>query len=107
MKFFIPLAEDKEQETRVYKSIKEFLKKELGAEASDRKIFSLHYKHNGKNYSAEVGKNEEPDGELVIAILYEELRNLYHVCTPNRGVARGMSILVGGHDILSVTDFNE
>jgi len=107
MKFFIPLAEDKDQEARVYESIKKFLKDELGTVASGRKVFSLHYKHNGKNYMAEVGKDEEPDGELVIAILYEEQRNLYHVCTPNRGVARGMSILVGAHDVLSVTDFDE
>ncbi|MCH9758516.1 MAG: hypothetical protein K0U19_05340 [Proteobacteria bacterium] len=105
MKFFIPSTEDKDQDA-VYETIKAHLK-ELGFEASDRKIFKLNYKHNGENHCAEVGKKEDyPDGEEVIAIIYEELRNLYHVCTPNRGVTRGISILVGGDEVLSVTDFD-
>lgn len=107
MKFFIPAAKDKDQEDRVYNSIKQFLKDELGANMSERKIFSLSYKHNGNNYYAEVGKNDEIEKDVVIAILYEKTRDLYHICTPNRGVVRGMSILVGAHDAISVTDFDE
>ncbi len=107
MKFFIPAAKDKDQEGHVYDSIKQFLKDELGANMSERKIFSLSYTRNGNNYHAEVGKNGEIEKDVVIVILYETARDLYHVCTRNRGVVRGMSILVGAHDIISVTDFDE
>ena len=107
MKFFIPAAKDKEQEEHVYDSIKNFLKKELGAIMSERRIYSLSYTHNGKRLYAEVGKKDEIEKDVVIAILYEDTRNLYHVCTPNRGVLRGMSILVGAHDVSSAIDFDE
>ncbi|KAB8140307.1 hypothetical protein F8S13_24050 [Chloroflexia bacterium SDU3-3] len=107
MKFFIPYAKDKEQEQNVYDSTKRFLSEQLGAEFADRKIFSLRYHHNGKSYYAEVGKNDTVEGEPVIVILYEAMRSLYHICTPNRGVVRGMSILVGSHEVEQVVDFEQ
>src|SRR5688572_4825773 len=106
MRFFIPVAKDKEQERNVYEGIRKFLSEELGAVFSDRKVFSLKYRHDGKDYYAEVGKVHPLNGEHVIAILYEELRRLYHVCTPNRGVLRGMSILVGLHEVEAAIDFD-
>ena len=105
MKFFIPAAEDKAQEQRVYSSIKEFLGKELGAVFDQRRVFNLHYVHNGKKYYAEVGRQDSGNGEPIIAILHEPARNLYHVCSTNRGVVRGMSILVGEGSVRSHEDF--
>jgi hypothetical protein len=107
MKFFIPFAKDKEQEQDVYEGIRKFLSQELGAVLTDRKIFSLRYHHDGKSYYAEVGKNHALNGEPVIAILYEDMRKLYHVCTPNRGVLRDMSILVGSHEVEEVVNFDK
>lgn len=105
MKFFIPHAEDTNQGSRVYSGIKDFLGNGLNATFSDRKIFSLSYTHNGQKLYAEVGKIDPLEGEEVIAILYEPGRRLYHICTPNRGVIRGMSILAGESDVRSVVDF--
>lgn len=107
MKFFIPEAASEERALKIYSAIKENIIQQCGAKFSDRKIFKLHYKHDGKKYFSEIGSQEEPDGELVVAILFDDMRNVYHVCTPNRGVARGSSILVGEHEVLSVTDFVE
>lgn len=106
MKFFIPAAKDKAQEQNVYEGTRTFLSQELGATFTDRKVFSLRYRHEGKDYYAEVGKLHSLNGEHVIAILYEDLRSLYHVCTPNRGVLRGMSILVGQHEVKEAVDFD-
>jgi hypothetical protein len=106
MKFFIPAAKDKAQEKNVYEGTRKFLSQELGAAFTDRKVFSLRYRHDGKDYYAEVGKLHSLNQEPVIAILYEDMRSLYHVCTPNRGVIRGMSILVGGHEVREATDFD-
>ena len=107
MKFFIPFAKDEKQEQEVYSGIKQFVSEELGATISDRHIYSLEYVHEGNSYYAEVGKSHALNGEPVIAILYEELRDLYHVCTTNRGVVRGVPILAGAHSVKSVTHFDQ
>jgi hypothetical protein len=107
MNFFIPFTKDKQREQEVYEGIKKFLTQELGANFTDRKVFSLHYHHNGKDYYAEVGKKHLLNGEPVIAILYEDIRKLYHVCTPNRGVRGGGSILVGSDEVEEVVDFDK
>ena len=106
MKFFIHAAKDKEEEQSVYSAIKEFLGKELDARFDDRKVQKLHYVHDGKEYYTEVGQPHTLNGEPVIAILHEPGRNLYHVCTTNRGVVRGISILVGEHLVRSMEDFD-
>ena len=105
MKFFIPGAWSAEETVKVYSAIKAHLGQELGAHFAGRKIRSLHWEHDGKKYEAEVGKCTSFNNEIVIAILYEPKRNLYHVCTPNRGVLRDISILAGGHSVFTVADF--
>lgn len=104
--FFIPLAKDKEQEKRVLNSIIEFNKEQLGAEVDSQRIQKLDYTHDGKNYIAEVGKPHIYNKELVIAILHDELRKLYLVCTPNRGVVGGIPILVGNNEVNKKTLFS-
>lgn len=106
VKFFIPAADSVEQEEQAYNGIKAFLGKELGAEFSDRRVYLLRWRHDGKEHVAEVGKTTKFNGELVIAILYVPLCELYLVCTPNRGVRRGMSILVGGYSVNEFVDFD-
>ena len=102
MKLFIPFAEDEEQAARVYDAIRKFAEESTGWQITDRKILSLSYVHDGKEYHAEVGKPEQVTGEVVIAILES---NTYLVCTPNRGVVRGIPILVGKHEVRSRVDF--
>src|SRR6266571_2400387 len=103
MKFFVPHAKGNEQEQRVYDAIKTFAGETLGWDVSDRKIFSIRYKHDGKDYYAEVGQTEKVEGEEVVAILES---NTYLVCTTNRGVARGMPILVGKEEAYIIKDFD-
>ncbi len=105
MRFFVPYTQNAVGEQSVYDSIKQFLHKEDQAEFLERRIFSLRYTHDGKKYYAEVGREHALNGETVIAILYEPARHLYHVCTPTRGAARGMSILVGEDSVQEAVDF--
>jgi hypothetical protein len=107
MKFFLPHAESQEQTDQVYASIRSFLCEELRAIFDDRKIFRLLYRHEGKRAAAEVGKFHPLNDEPIIAILYEPGKNRYHVCTPTRGVIKGKSILVGGHSVEAVIEFDE
>ena len=50
----------------------------------------------------EVGKPDPRNGELVVAIL-ESI--IYLVCTPNRGVLRGMPLLIAESELTDITDF--
>jgi len=109
MKFFLPHAKNKEQAEKNYEAIKRFAKDTLGWNVKDRRIFRIKYTHDGKNHYAEVGKTEQIEGEEVIAILESGYSDtiVYLICTPNRGVVRGMPILVGENEAYSVVDFDE
>jgi len=106
MKFFIPYASDEAEGEGVYDAIRKFITEEMIADLSPRRIFSLKYRHDGKDYYAEVGGHDSRVHEPIIAILYDALRDLYYVCTPNRGVARGIPVLVGGNEVRHIVDFD-
>lgn len=103
MKFFIPEAKNEEQAEKVYEDIKAFAVQNTGWQIEDAKIFSIHYRHNGKEYNAEVGQMEHFIGDYVIAILES---NAYLICTRYRGVIKGEPILVGKHEVLSIKYFD-
>ena len=101
MKFFVPAASTDEQAEDVWQSTVEFAKGK-GSDISDRRIYRLDYRHNGKFYVDEIGKPNARNGELVLVILESVT---YLVCTGNRGVVRGDPILVGKQEVTLVTDF--
>jgi len=101
--FFVPFADTAETADSVYASVREFMGK-VAFRPTDRRIYRVHYRHNGRQYVSTVGERE-PEGETVIAIL--EAYNptpLYMICTPNRGVVTGDPILAG--DVQMVVDFS-
>ena len=101
-KFFVPKVKDDIQAQEVWKSVKKFAEKTLDWEVSERRIFSIAYQKRGKTHYVEVGKPAPLNGEPVIAIL-ESIT--YLVCTPNRGVLRGMPILIGESELAEIIDF--
>jgi len=104
VKFFIPHAKDKKQAEKVLQGIIKFAKQEIGWNITNRRIFSLSYTHEGKKYHSEVGKLDDLVNEEVIAILES---TTYFVCTPNRGVIRGMPVLVGKEEAEEIIDFEK
>jgi len=106
MDFFIPAAKDSEQADRVYHSIKAFLIEQDFSPLSDDRIYRLDSYHNGKNYKYRIGDRDQEIREPIIAILYHPARELYLVCTTNRGVARGMPILVGKSEVRGIELFD-
>ena len=106
MNFFIPHAQDQAEQESVYHSIREHVSVGNAELFSDRRVFELKYVHDGNSHQAKVGEDATLNGEVVIAILYDETRRLYHVCTPNRGVVRGNSIMVGANSVRYVEDFD-
>ena len=98
IKFFLPPQKDDKLENEAYDAIKKFAKETTGWDITDRKIYHIKYHHEGKDYEAKIGERETRQGETVIAIL--ESTVTFFVCTPNRGVKRGMPMLVGKEEII-------
>lgn len=89
----------------MYDSIRKFNTEQMGATLSSLRIYSARGVHDGKPFTATVGKPFEALRELVIAILLDESRNCYFICTANRGVLRGIPYLSGSDEIRSVEEF--
>lgn len=106
MKFFLPAADDETQAENVYDSIKKFAEEQTGWRTTPRRIFSLSYRHEGKDYHAEIGKVHGRIGEIVIAIL-ETNNRCFLVCSPNRCVLRGEPMLVGDNEVRELVDFEQ
>jgi hypothetical protein len=104
MKFFIPAAKNEEQTENVYAAIKEFAKENLKWNIQNDRIYSLQYRHNGREYIATVGDTETFTHDTVLAILKS---NTYLICTVNRGGLRGEPILVGYEEVLDITYFDK
>lgn len=105
MKFFVPQSEGlKMTPEEIFKIIVKFAEQTMGWKVSDKRIYSISYNHKGRNYIATVGEKEVREGEPVIAILES---NTYLICTPNRGVLRGMPIMVGKEELLKIDYFNK
>lgn len=98
MKFFLPEYPAGDAE-RAYEAIRRFVGE--GGILSPRRIYKLAFKHNGTLRFAQIGREDPLGGELLTAILYLPKRDLYLLCTPNRGVLRGDPIMAGGHLVLS------
>lgn len=102
-KFFLPYASNEQIAEETWQGIRKFAEETTGWPVDEnQRIFSLAFTHNGTDYYAEVGKPEPLTGEPVIAILSSAT---YLICTPNRGVLRGMPILVGYRDTFGIVPF--
>jgi hypothetical protein len=105
MKFFIPAAKDAAQAEEVYEGIRKFNSEQMGTTLSPRRIYYLSGVHDGKPFTATVGEMFERLREVVVAILLDTKRDVYFICTANRGVIRGEPYLSGAHEIRDSEDF--
>lgn len=103
MEFFIPAASSAAVAEETWQSIRKFASESLGWPVSDRRIYEIHYEHNGDSLVATVDQPEPLTKAPVIAILES---NSYLICTPERGVLRGMPILAGQPDRVVAFDLH-
>jgi hypothetical protein len=89
----------------LYEDIKKFAAANAGP-VSGRRIRAITFPHRGKTVTAEVGKHDPVEGEMVLAILESVTPGPYLICTPNRGVLKDVPIMVGAHEAKSVVDFD-
>lgn len=102
MKFFLPGDLDENRVREIYAHIREALSYH---NLSPRRIFKLEYRYNETIYRAEVGKFEGRTGAFVIAILYDEIQDLYCIWSPSC-VDRGMAPFISGYMVEKYTDFD-
>ena len=110
MKFFIPHAETPEDTEQIYQEIKRRAQGAFPGPLSERRIFSIEFKHNNVTYEIEVGKKanfHEIDDEVMA--IFESVSTVYLVCTPSRGIdpRSPMPIIVGFSDTIGVEDFED
>ena len=104
MKFFIPHASSEAEAESVLEAIAKF----VGASVPppDKRIFRMAYRHNGQDFTVEVGQPipiyYREGNQKVIAIL---AGNPYLVCLPTRGVVQGAPIYVGASTVCGVEYF--
>jgi hypothetical protein len=105
VKFFIPAAKDAANAEEIYDSIRRFNSEQMGAELSLQRIYRLTGRHDGNPFTATVGETFERLSEPVVAILLDTTRDVYFICTANRGVLRGTPYLSGAHEIKFLEEF--
>lgn len=104
MKFFIPRGENEEQMEEAYAIIAQFIG--MSVQETNKRLYSITYKHNGKTMVAVVGEKCDPYYQearpLIVAIFKG---NPYKICLYDRGVNSGEPIFVGFHTIISESFF--
>lgn len=110
--FYVPGAEGIETtDEDLYESIVKALEESQGAKVSDDRIQGVRYrdphpKHEKDEFDIEVGDIHPVTGDKVEAILFDESRGCYLICSPSRGVAGGVPILVGDDRVQDVEYFD-
>jgi hypothetical protein len=104
MKFFVPNTDSDAEAERVLEGIAKF----VGAYVPARRIFKLLYRHNNREFVAEVGQPiaayYEEGNQPVFAIL--PFAGGYAICLPLRGVAKGDPILVSDTAVQHIVYFD-
>ena len=92
---FVPHAVDRTEAESVRESTRKFMESGGYHVATDRRIYSVSYTHNGKKYRDVVGRPSGLTGEEVLVIL--DAGTVFLSCSANRGVLRGDPVLIGKH----------
>lgn len=110
--FRVPGAEGiNTTDEELYQSIVKFAESQSFGPISDDRIEGIRYRESDPKYDHDVIDVDVGDvfpitSEQIEAILYDKSKDLYLICTPNRGVARGNPILVGDSKVRDVRHFD-
>lgn len=110
--FFVPIAEEMDEtDEELFEAITMFMEDQSFGPFSEDRIAGIVYMDPESRFDfdeveANVGDMLKTTGERVEAILYDEGRDQYLICTPNRGVAEGQPIVVDEDQIEEVFYFD-
>ena len=94
---------DKGNTEATYQAIVAQVKDQLGWKLSERRIYSLHYLHDKKEYTVQVGELVPREHRFQVLAIFES--NAYVVFTRTPDGYSGTTILVDKNEALGVVDF--
>jgi hypothetical protein len=103
--FFIPGAENEEERDEIYSDLNKRIREMYDVKLAEEKIYRLEFEKSGSTHVAEVGEKTDLNDEEVIAILYNQNRKVYYICTPSRGVDEGSPLMAGEYNLIMKTLF--
>lgn len=103
-KFFIPSINDKSKTLDIWTDLKK-LTCTNEKSISNKKVYRLVSKHNGREIIDEIGRITKSNNEQVFAIIETEDR--FYVFTPNRGYLKSTPMEVGKQSVIQVSYFDE
>ena len=96
-------------EDELYEAIVKFYEDQNG-HVRDEKIEGIRFYDDhpsqDREIDVDVGDTFPLNGEVVQAILHDDQRGLYLVCTVSRGVAQGMPFLIGSDEVRDIRHFD-
>lgn len=105
MKFYIPdIGVFNSSDKEIFEKVKLYNSETVNGEISNRKIRSLNLVSEKHDYY-EVGKKAEDNQEIVLLIL--EGKDLFLICTFNRGVKKGNAIWASKSNAFNVEYFDD
>jgi hypothetical protein len=105
MKFTIKGIKDCDQES-VYQGIAKFVQQASPTPIINKKVWSVDCEFDGKQQTLRVADSSIL-GEDVVCIFETERNGPFLVCTVNRGVTRGMPVMIGKDKVYTVSYFDE
>ncbi len=102
MNFFVPQTKKSQQEA-TYQAISEQIVDQMRWTIAPRRIFSLRWIHDKKEYYAEVGKKEQNEYRYQIMAIMES--NSYLIFTRSESGTSGTTILVNKDEVTEVLEF--
>jgi hypothetical protein len=103
VKFFIPQTKKSEYDKQ-YQAIIATLKDQLRWPITDRRIYSLEYVHDKKNFKVEVGKLDPYEQRYEVVAILESSTFLVFTRTKDKGV--GVTILVNPQEVTGIVNFD-
>lgn len=104
MNFFVPGISTDKVEEFYENTIVKFIESQGYEIIKGKKIYSITFNHNGETIKDVVGLKSVSNKELIFAIL--ETKELFLVCTRNRGVLGGEPMLTGKNKIKKIEYFD-
>ncbi len=102
MKFFVPQASRSEYQS-AYEGIAKAVKDQLRVAITDRRIFSIEFIQDKKNWRAEVGQPDPQQGRYEVIAIFESKPHI--IFTKAADGSQGLTILISNDDITKVEDF--
>ena len=107
MKFHVPFTSDASEQEQIYQGIRRSVVRYTGAQLTPHQIARLEYMDQGESVTLEVGQLHPLNGEMIMAIFYDETQDVFFICTPHQGALRNRPFTVAGPTVKVMREFSD